>query len=101
MERKAFWKGMLGTILAVTMAATSLMATGVMAETTGKTVTVNINKADVGELVSLPGIGGAKAEAIVKYRMQNGPFKAVEDLVLVPGIGEKALAGIRDLVRIQ
>lgn len=50
---------------------------------------ININTASVAELEGLPGIGAAKAEAIVKYREENGKFQKVEDIVLVKGIGEK------------
>ncbi|WP_340123430.1 helix-hairpin-helix domain-containing protein [Methylobacter svalbardensis] len=58
---------------------------------------VNINTADaktIGE--SLSGIGIKKAEAIVKYREEKGPFVAVEDLVNVAGIGEKSLEKIKN-----
>ena len=49
---------------------------------------VNINKADVNTLsTELSGIGQSKAEAIVAYREQHGPFRQVEDLVNVKGIG--------------
>nr|MBA3493967.1 helix-hairpin-helix domain-containing protein [Gammaproteobacteria bacterium] len=37
------------------------------------------------------GIGPAKAEAIVAYREKHGPFKSVDDLVMVQGIGEKTV----------
>lgn len=50
--------------------------------------TVNINEADAEELASiLNGVGMKKAEAIVRYREQNGPFTQVEQLQEVPGIG--------------
>ncbi len=49
---------------------------------------VDINTAGVDELATLPGIGQAKAEAIVEYREANGPFAAPEDLMQVSGIGE-------------
>jgi competence protein ComEA len=56
---------------------------------------VNINKADAKEIASaLKGIGPAKAEAIVKYRKKNGPFKSVDDLKNVKGIGEKIISNI-------
>ena len=49
---------------------------------------VNINTADASTLSSeLSGIGQSKAEAIVTYREQHGPFKHVEDLTRVKGIG--------------
>jgi len=47
---------------------------------------VNINTADAKELASLPGIGQVKAEAIIKYRKDNGKFKNVNDLKQVKGI---------------
>lgn len=61
---------------------------------------VNINTASVAELEALPGIGPAKAEAIVKYREANGKFQKAEDLVLVKGIGEKLLEKISDEVEV-
>ncbi len=50
---------------------------------------VNINAADVKALEALPGIGAAKAQAIVDYRTEHGEFKTIEDLTKVKGIGEK------------
>ncbi|WP_416149294.1 helix-hairpin-helix domain-containing protein [Salipaludibacillus sp. HK11] len=55
-----------------------------------------INQASATELTALPGIGPAKAEAIVAYREENGPFQTVEEIIQVPGIGEKTLEAIRD-----
>ena len=51
--------------------------------------TVNINTAAAAEFVGLPGIGAKMAARIVEYRQKNGPFKKVEDLMNVRGIGEK------------
>lgn len=48
---------------------------------------VNINTATAQELQTLNGIGPAKANAIIEYRNANGPFKSVEDLKNVRGIG--------------
>ncbi|PYZ94225.1 hypothetical protein CR194_01420 [Salipaludibacillus keqinensis] len=55
-----------------------------------------INQADANELTTLPGIGPAKADAIISFREENGPFQTLEDLTNVPGIGEKTLESIRD-----
>ncbi len=53
---------------------------------------VNINTADSETLVDdLVGIGPQKALALVRYRQQHGPFKQIEDLVLVSGIGVKTV----------
>lgn len=60
---------------------------------------VNINTADAATLASaMKGIGMAKAEAIVAYRTEHGPFKQVEDLLKVKGIGEKTLESNRALL---
>jgi competence protein ComEA len=50
---------------------------------------VNINTAPATEIASLPGIGDKTAARIVEYRQKNGPFKKVEELMNVRGIGEK------------
>ena len=53
---------------------------------------VDINQATPKELMSLKGVGEAKAKAIVKYRQMNGPFTSLDDLKAVPGIGDKILS---------
>jgi competence protein ComEA len=62
---------------------------------------VNINTAGQRELEALPGIGPAKAEAILKYRGENGPFLRVDDLAKVNGIGQKTLDSIRELIEVE
>ena len=60
---------------------------------------VNLNSADADTLAAtMVGIGPAKAAAIVAYREQHGPFKTVDDLLLVQGIGESTLSKNRDRV---
>ncbi|MFZ5759520.1 MAG: ComEA family DNA-binding protein [Thermodesulfobacteriota bacterium] len=61
---------------------------------------VNINSADVKALEELPGIGAAKAQAIVDYRTQHGNFKSIDDLKNVKGIGDKVLEQIRSLIEL-
>tara|TARA_R110002050_G_scaffold205063_6_gene340855 strand:+ start:513 stop:944 length:432 start_codon:yes stop_codon:yes gene_type:complete len=65
------------------------------ATTTSK---ININTANVAELTRMTGIGAAKAEAIVRYRQENGPFATVEDLAQVRGIGSATIEKNRWLV---
>ena len=59
------------------------------------TAAVNINTATKDELVALPGIGPAKAQAIIDLRKLNGPFRTVDDLKGVKGIGAKRLETLR------
>jgi len=59
---------------------------------------VNLNTADAAELMTLPGIGPAKAEAIIAHREQSGPFGSPEDLMDVSGIGEKTFARLEELI---
>ncbi len=56
---------------------------------------VNINTADDQALELLPGIGPARARAIIEYRKAKGPFKRVDSLSEISGIGERALERIR------
>lgn len=61
---------------------------------------IDLNTADQAALETLPRIGPALAERIISWREENGRFQSVEDLLAVPGIGEKLLEGIRDGVRV-
>src|SRR5215813_9059258 len=56
---------------------------------------VNINTATKEELTSLKGIGEKRAQDIIDYRTKNGPFKSVDDLEKVPGIGPGTMKQIR------
>jgi competence protein ComEA len=51
--------------------------------------TVNLNTASAVDLEALPGIGAKTAARIVEYRQKNGPFKKIEELMNVRGVGEK------------
>jgi competence protein ComEA len=68
--------------------------------TSGGDTRVDVNTADVAELDTLPRVGPAIAERIVAWREENGPFATVDDLLSVPGIGERMLETLRDLVRV-
>lgn len=61
---------------------------------------VNINTASVAELDGLPGIGAKTAALIVEYRQKNGPFKKIEELMNVRGVGEKNFLKLKDQVSV-
>ena len=62
---------------------------------------VNLNTADAAELDILPGIGPALAADIVSYREANGPFASEEDLMQVPGIGEKKFEELKYWITVR
>ncbi|MFS0561781.1 ComEA family DNA-binding protein [Terribacillus sp. 179-K 1B1 HS] len=59
---------------------------------------ININQADAEELTELNGVGEAKAQAIIAFREENGPFTSIDQLTEVPGIGEKSLENMKDQI---
>ncbi|SDM83191.1 comEA protein [Psychrobacillus sp. OK028] len=62
---------------------------------------VNINSADATALTTLPGIGAAKAEAIITHREQSGAFKEKQDLMKVSGIGQKTFEKLEPLISVK
>ena len=61
---------------------------------------VDLNRATKEELMTLPGIGEVKAEAILQYRSEHGSFAAVESLQEISGIGEKTFQRLAELVKV-
>ena len=62
---------------------------------------ININIANIEELDTLPGIGIAKAQAIVDYRELNGSFATIEDIMNVSGIGQVTYDNMKDLITVD
>lgn len=56
---------------------------------------INLNEADAAKMQTISGVGQKKAEKIIDYRNQNGPFKSVDDLKNVPGFGERTVANLK------
>ncbi len=69
-------------------------------ETVSSSGRININFADKEQLMTLPGIGEARAEAILKYREEAGWFTSTEDLMNISGIKEKMFEKIADLIEV-
>jgi competence protein ComEA len=62
---------------------------------------IDINRAEPWLLEALPGIGEVKAQAIVGYRNEHGPFKRIEDLLKVSGIGPATFEKIKDFITVS
>jgi competence protein ComEA len=59
------------------------------------TEVINLNTATAAQLGALPGIGPKTADLIVQYRQKNGPFKKVEEIMNVRGVGEKSFLKLK------
>ena len=87
-------------VLALTLAVLLLAALvpSLQAQEKGK---ININKASIEEIAQLDRIGVKYAARVVKYREENGLFKAPEDIINVKGIGPKTLEANRDRITVE
>ena len=66
-----------------------------------RTDRLDLNRATLEELMELPGIGAVRAQRILEYRAEHGPFQQASELMNVSGIGEGIFAGLRDLVYVE
>ena len=64
-------------------------------------IVIDINQASTEDFVKLPGIGPELARRIVTYREKHGPFRRVEDLLAIRGIGPKKWKAIRQFLRVE
>jgi len=67
----------------------------------GSPVIININTASLDELMTLHGIGEAIGQRIIDYREESGVFKAIEEIMEVPGVGPSMFGNIKDLITID
>lgn len=93
-------KVLTGLAVFLVLAAAVLPTAHVVAEP-GVSIPIDLNSAGPEALATLPGIGSVKAEAIVSFRSENGPFSSVEGLLAVPGIGPRLLDSVRELIAVS
>jgi competence protein ComEA len=62
---------------------------------------IDLNRATAEELTAIPGVGRVIAQRIVEFRDKQGPFRRIEDLLKIKGIGEKSFQKIRPYVKIE
>ena len=86
--------------LAITALAVVLLSASMATASTEAEPRVDINRASVEELMSLPGVGPAKAQAIVDHR-RTAPFRKTEELLQVRGIGDSIYAQVRDRITVS
>lgn len=72
----------------------------IASSTTNVSGKVNINTASLSELTTLNGIGESRAKDIISYREKNGPFKSIEEIKNVSGIGEATFAQIKENITV-
>jgi len=93
MVQSAFsWLGVALTaamIAAHVVPAVAQTKSGSSSKPAASTAIVNVNTASAAEFEALPGIGAKMAARIIEYRQKNGPFKKIEELMNVRGLGEK------------
>lgn len=78
-----------------------ILANGFTDEESEEDKLININKADENGLMSLPGIGEAKAKSIIEYRDSNGDFKIIEDIMKITGIKNGLFEKIKDKITVK
>lgn len=75
------------------------LVTGPVGQTSDHTI--NINTSDEAQLMTIPGIGPAKAAAIIAYRNEQGLFKDITDLMNISGIGQKTFEKLEHLIKVN
>ncbi|MFN2332134.1 MAG: ComEA family DNA-binding protein [Halomonas sp.] len=90
-------KGVTRNTLAVAL-FTLLLGVAPLGAVAQEVAPINVNTADAELLAELPGIGPAKAAAIIEDRETNGNFESAEDLTRVSGIGPGTVANLEDQV---
>lgn len=98
--RKSLFLIFLALLLAGSYVVPVMAAPPAQSQPSGQTDKVDLNSASQRQLEELPGIGPRTAERIIQFREENGPFRRIEDLMNVRGIGEKKFERLKELIRV-
>ena len=88
MKRWMLWFSLVALVMALVVGGGQTLAGE-------KATLININTADEATLVTLDQVGKTRAQAIIQYRQEHGPFKTVEEVKKVSGIGDKIFEAIK------
>lgn len=93
-------------LLALILSSMALVATAAEQDSSSQqmqatSAKVDINSATVEQLQALPGIGPALAQRIVEHREMQGPFKSIEGIKAVKGVGEKKFESIQAMITVS
>jgi competence protein ComEA len=95
------WNALACLALVAVLAATGSTAAMAAAEKNdGDTVPVDLNSATREQLMQIKGIGPSLADRIIEFRKENGPYRRVEDILKVRGIGEKSLSKLKPYLKV-
>jgi competence protein ComEA len=94
-------KVLVGLLTGVLLAAAVPEALAQQSAAVAKAAALDLNSATAADLESLPGVGRSTAERIIEYRQKNGPFKKIEELMNVKGIGEKSFLKLKPLIAVS
>ncbi len=97
--KKLVMKGLVISVL-IGFAFSSTLPLLAQADSKAKVKKVNINTASLEQLQELPRIGIKVAQRIIDFRMKNGKFKKIEEIMKVRGVGEKVFKQIKDLITV-
>jgi competence protein ComEA len=99
MNRSAL--ALVAALLCVSAPLVAQRATKPPVAAASSTEVVNLNSATAAQIASLPGIGPKTADLVVQYRAKNGPFKKIEEIMNVRGVGEKSFLKIKDRLSVS
>ncbi|UCC39531.1 MAG: helix-hairpin-helix domain-containing protein [Candidatus Aminicenantes bacterium] len=97
--KKLVMKGFVLSVLLCFVFSTALPVLA-QANSKAKEKKININTASLEELQELPRIGVKVAQRIIDFRLKNGKFKKIEEIMKVRGVGEKVFKQIKDLITV-